>query len=406
MNITDRFLSYVKFDTQSDESSMTVPSTNGQLVFATHLKDELDEMGVETFMDENGYLFGYIKSNVDFEVPKIGFLAHLDTAPDFSGKNVNPQILDYKGGDITLLDGSIMSPEEFPGLNDVVGETIITTDGTTLLGADDKSGIAIIMDAIEKILNDGNIKHGDIRIAFTPDEEIGRGPHHFDVKKFDCDFAFTVDGGRVGELQYENFNAASATVKIFGKNVHPGSAKDILINAVEIAAEFDRILPNEMRPQYTENYDGFFMLDSIEGNITEATMDYIIRDHDLEKFEEKKNIIKRTAKYLEDRYKTKIEVKLEDTYYNMKEKLLPHMDIIMLAKRSMESIGIEPIIEPIRGGSDGSQLSFMGLPCPNFFAGGYNFHGKYEFIPISSMEKGSDLVVKIIENLAEENKWI
>ena len=404
MDITERFLNYVKFDTQSDAKSETVPSTEGQMVFAKYLEKELNDMGVRTDLDDKGYLFGYIPSNVDFDLPKVGFLAHLDTAPDFSGKNVNPQIIDYKGRDIKLLDGSIMSPEEFPGLNDVVGEEIIVTDGTTLLGADDKSGIAIIMDAIEKIVNDNTIKHGEIRVGFTPDEEIGRGPHHFDVERFDCDFAFTVDGGKIGELQYENFNACSCFIEIEGKSVHPGSAKNIMINALDIATELNESLPVQMRPQFTENYEGFFMLSSMNGGVSHASMEYIIRDHDMDKFNEKKNIMKLLVNFLEEKHQTKINLAFEDSYFNMKEKLLPHMDKIMLAKKSMEEVGIEPIIEPIRGGSDGSQLSYMGLPCPNFFAGGYNFHGKYEFIPISSMVKGSELVVRIIENLVEENK--
>lgn len=404
MDITERFLNYVKFDTQSDAKSETVPSTEGQMVFAKYLEKELNDMGVRTDLDDKGYLFGYIPSNVDFDLPKIGFLAHLDTAPDFSGKNVNPQIIDYKGRDIKLLDGSIMSPEEFPGLNDVVGEEIIVTDGTTLLGADDKSGIAIIMDAIEKIVNDNSIEHGEIRVGFTPDEEIGRGPHHFDVERFDCDFAFTVDGGKIGELQYENFNACSCFIEIEGKSVHPGSAKNIMINALDIATELNESLPVQMRPQFTENYEGFFMLSSMNGGVSHASMEYIIRDHDMDKFNDKKNIMKLLVSFLEEKHQTKINLEFEDSYFNMKEKLLTHMDKIMLAKKSMEEVGIEPIIEPIRGGSDGSQLSYMGLPCPNFFAGGYNFHGKYEFIPISSMVKGSELVVKIIENLVEENK--
>lgn len=404
MDITERFLNYVKFDTQSDAKSKTVPSTEGQMVFAKYLEKELNDIGVRTDLDDKGYLFGYIPSNVNFDLPKVGFLAHLDTAPDFSGKNVNPQIIEYKGGDIKLLDGSIMSPEEFPGLNDVVGEEIIVTDGTTLLGADDKSGIAIIMDAIEKIVNDNTIKHGEIRVGFTPDEEIGRGPHHFDVERFDCDFAFTVDGGKIGELQYENFNACSCFIEIEGKSVHPGSAKNIMINALDIATELNESLPVQMRPQFTENYEGFFMLSSMNGGVSHASMEYIIRDHDMDKFNEKKNIMKLLVSFLEEKHQTKINLEFEDSYFNMKEKLLPHMDKIMLAKKSMEEVGIEPIIEPIRGGSDGSQLSYMGLPCPNFFAGGYNFHGKYEFIPISSMVKGSKLVVRIIENLVEENK--
>lgn len=404
MDITERFLNYVKFNTQSDAKSETVPSTEGQMVFAKYLEKELNDMGVKTDLDDKGYLFGYIPSNVDFDLPKVGFLAHLDTAPDFSGKNVNPQIIEYKGGDIKLLDGSIMSPEEFPGLNDVVGEKIILTDGTTLLGADDKSGIAIIMDAIEKIVNDNSIKHGEIRVGFTPDEEIGRGPHHFDVERFDCDFAFTVDGGKIGELQYENFNACSCFIEIEGKSVHPGSAKNIMINALDIVTELNESLPVQMRPQFTENYEGFFMLSSMTGGVSHASMEYIIRDHDMDKFNDKKNIMKLLVNFLEEKHQTKISLEFEDSYFNMKEKLLPHMDKIMLANKSMEEVGIEPIIEPIRGGSDGSQLSYMGLPCPNFFAGGYNFHGKYEFIPISSMVKGSELVVKIIENLVEENK--
>ncbi len=399
-NIIKRFLKYVSFETTSNEDSTTVPSTPGQLKLAQYLVEELKALGLEKVsLSDKGYVYAQLDSNTEKDLPKIGFVAHMDTSPDAPGKNVNPQIINYKGGDIKLKNGSVISPKEFKFLNDLVGEELITTDGTTLLGADDKAGVAIIVSTIEELINNPDIKHGDIKIAFTPDEEIGRGPNHFDVKYFDADFAYTVDGGPLGELEYENFNGAAAKITIHGKNVHPGTAKDIMVNSQLIAMELNSMLPSHMRPEHTDGYEGFYLLMEIKGTVDHCQMTYIIRDHDKEKFEEKKNLLIKIVKFLNHKYNNVLELDLSDTYYNMKEKIEPHMYIIDLAKKSMEDLGIEAKISPTRGGTDGATLSYMGLPCPNLFTGGYNFHGIYELIPSSSMFKCKDLLLKIIENL-------
>lgn len=399
MKIVERFVEYVKIDTQSDPKSTTVPSTAKQKNLGNLLVKQLKEMGIDNaHIDENGYVYAHLKSNVDKEVKKVGFIAHMDTATEITGANVNPQFVEYKGGDIKLNEKYTMTVEEFPCLNDVVGETLIMTDGNTLLGADDKSGIAIIMDSIQTII-EKNLPHGDISIGFTPDEEIGRGANHFDVEKFGAEFAYTIDGGEVGELEYESFNAASASVEIKGKSVHPGSAKDIMVNSLMVAHELISMLPNHQRPEHTEGYDGFYHLLEMNGITEKTNMEFIIRDFDREKFEFKKNYMKNAVNLLNERYDNAITLKIEDSYYNMREKLEDRKDIIHLAYNSMIDVDITPKIKAIRGGTDGSRLSFMGLPCPNIFAGGYNFHGRFEFVPVSSLEKGSALLVKIVENL-------
>ncbi|MEW8973081.1 MAG: peptidase T [Tissierellaceae bacterium] len=400
--IIERFKRYIAIDTKSDEESNTCPSTKGQLELGSLLVKELKELGLEDAkQDENGYIYATLKSNTDKEVPTIGFISHLDTSPDIDGKCINPNIFVYKGGDIRLNDKYTMTVKEFPFLKDLVGEELITTDGTTLLGADDKSGIAAIIDAVEYLIEHPEIKHGDIKIGFTPDEEIGRGADLFDVRGFDADFAYTVDGGPLGELEYENFNAASVRLEIQGKNVHPGTAKNVMINSLRIALEIENMLPVEQKPEYTEGYEGFYLLDDITGSVDHTVVNYIIRDHSMEKFEEKKSYFKSIVDFLNKRYGDIITIEIKDSYYNMREKIEPHMDIIELAKRSMEDLGIEPIIQPIRGGTDGARLSYMGLPCPNIFTGGYNFHGRFECIPTRSMKLVSQLIVKIIENNAK-----
>ncbi|MGO1581368.1 MAG: peptidase T [Peptoniphilaceae bacterium] len=403
INIVERFLEYVKFETTSDENSNTMPSTKSQFELAKFLVKELEDLGLDTVtMDENAYVYASLKSNSNKNLPKIGFIAHMDSSPDMTAKNVKPQIIKYMGGDIKLNEKFSIKESEFPFLKNLIGEELITTDGNTLLGADDKAGIAIIVSAIEHLLKNPEIEHGDIKIAFTPDEEIGRGADLFDVTLFNADFAYTVDGGPLGELEYENFNAASAKITIQGKNVHPGSAKNIMVNSQLIAMELNSMLPVNMRPEYTTDYEGFFLLTNIEGDVENTKLNYIIRDHNMEKFKEKKIILKSAVEFLNKKYKDIISIELTDSYYNMKEKIEDHMYIVDLAKKSMEELNIVPIIKPIRGGTDGARLSFMGLPCPNIFTGGYNFHGRYEFIPISSMKKGKELVLKIIENLEEQ----
>ncbi len=398
--IIDRFLKYTSFETTSDENSTSIPSTKGQLVLGNYLVNELKELGLEdATIDEYGYVYASLKSNSDKNFPKIGFIAHMDTSPDISGKDVKAKIIKYTGGDIQLNEEYTTSEAEFTFLKDLIGEELIVTDGTTLLGADDKAGIAIIVSAVEHLLTNPQIEHGDIKIAFTPDEEIGRGANKFNVPYFDADFAYTFDGGPVGELEYENFNGASATITIKGKNVHPGSAKDIMINSMLIAMELHSMLPVNMRPEYTEGYEGFFLLNSIDGNVEKTEMHYIIRDHSMDKFSEKKALILAIVEFLNKKYgENTVEMHLKDSYYNMREKIEPHMYIIDLAKKSMEDLNIIPKIAPIRGGTDGATLSYMGLPCPNIFTGGYNFHGRNELIPTSSLLKGRDLMLKIIEN--------
>lgn len=400
MNIIDRFLKYVSFDTKADGNSSTCPSTPGQLVLGKYLEEELKSIGLsDVSQDKNGYVYATLKSNTDKKVPTVGFVAHMDTSPATSGKDIKPQIVDYKGGDIKLNDEYSILEKEFPFIKNLVGEKLITTDGTTLLGADDKAGIAIIVSAMEHLVNHPEIKHGDIKIGFTPDEEIGRGADLFDVEKFAADFAYTVDGGPIGELEFENFNAASGNIEIEGKVVHPGSAKDVMVNALIIAMELNSLLPSNERPEHTEHYEGFYMLDSLEGDVSKANMSYIIRDHSMEKFENKKELLQNAVDFLNKKYNNAIKLTIEDSYYNMREKIEPHMEIVDIAEQSMIELDIKPIIKPIRGGTDGARLSFMGLPCPNLFAGGYNFHGRYEFVPVSSLEKGIELVVKIVENL-------
>ena len=399
-NIVERFLKYVSFETTSDELSETFPSTKSQLVLGEYLVEELKSIGLsDVYQDEFGYVYATLKSNSDKDIPTIGFVSHMDTAPATTAKDVKPQIVEYKGGDIKLNENYSITEKEFPFIKDLVGETLITTDGTTLLGADDKAGITIIVSAMEYLIKNDHIKHGTVKVAFTPDEEIGKGAHNFNVKDFNADFAYTIDGGPIGELEFENFNAASASIEIEGKIVHPGSAKDIMVNSMLIAMELNSMLPVNERPEYTENYEGFFMIESINGDVAKTNMSYIIRDHSREKFENKKELLENIVGFLNKKYGNIIKLNIEDSYYNMREKVEPHMEIVELAEKAMIDLEIEPIIKPIRGGTDGATLSYMGLPCPNIFTGGYNFHGIYEFIPVSSMEKGRDLVVKIVENL-------
>ena len=408
MDIVERFLNYTKFDTQSAEDSDSVPSTKKQLVFAEYLRKELEDEGLsDVEMDEKGYIYATLKANTKEQVPTIGFISHYDTSPDCSGANVKAQIVrNYDGGNIVLSDGIISTPQKFPELLSHVGEDLIVTDGTTLLGADDKAGIAEIVQAMVYLQEHKEIKHGKIRVAFNPDEEIGMGAHHFDVERFDCEWAYTMDGGAVGELEFENFNAASAKITIKGISVHPGYAKNKMLNASILATEFIAMLPQDERPETTEGYQGFYHLLSIQSNVEEARMSYIIRDHNRERFEDRKRIFMRCAEQLNERYgegTAKAEVK--DQYYNMKEKIDPEaMHVIDVVLHAMQAVGVAPKVKPIRGGTDGAQLSFRGLPCPNIFAGGVNFHGPYEFVSIQSMEKAMQVIVKICELTAEYNK--
>lgn len=396
--LVERFKSYIAIDTMSNPKSQTVPSSPNQMILAKQLYEELKELGLKARMDDKGYVYGELPANSDKPFYSIGFVAHMDTSPALDGACTNPQIVEYKGGDIKLNEEFSIKVSEFPYLETLVGKTIITTDGTTLLGADNKAGIAEILDAVEYLVNNPEIQHGKVLIGFTPDEEIGRGADYFDVENFGADFAYTVDGGPVGELEYENFNAASAVVKIQGKSVHPGTAKNTMINSISVAMELDSLLPKEQRPEYTEGYEGFFMLNELEGTIDFTSMDYIIRDHDMEKFEFKKELMEKAVNYLNQKYSGIIDLEIKDSYYNMKEKILPRMEIIELAEESMKRLGITPLIKPIRGGTDGSRLSYMGLPCPNIFTGGANFHGRFEMIPIEDMELASRLIVEIITN--------
>lgn len=403
--ILDRFLRYVSIDTQSDENSESQPSTAKQLDLLKLLCKELNEMGVEATLDEYGYVMGSIPSNIDKKVPAIGFISHVDTSPDASGKDVKPQIIkDYDGTDIELkgVPGLALKPSEFPELLNHKGETIITTDGTTLLGADDKAGVAEIMNAVQYIVEHPDFKHGDIKIGFTPDEEIGRGVVKFDVKRFGAEYAYTMDGGEVGELEFENFNAASAKIHIQGRNVHPGYAKDKMKNAILIGMEMNALLPVGQRPELTENYDGFFHITSFNGSVEEACFSYIIRDHDRAKFEEKKELIVKCAEFINLKYgEGTVTIDVKDQYYNMREQVEPYYFVVEKAVKAMEMAGIKPKIQPIRGGTDGANLSFKGLPCPNIFAGGLNFHGKMEFAPLESIEKASEVVLNIIKLYAE-----
>lgn len=400
MNITERFLNYTKFDTQSNEDSTSVPSTEKQLVFANYLKEELVREGLtDVEMDDKGYVYATLKGNTKKTVPTIGFISHYDTSPDCSGKDVKARIVEnYQGGDIELSPGIVSSPTKFPELNSHIGEDLIVTDGHTLLGADDKAGIAEIMQAMCYLRDHDEIKHGDIRVGFNPDEEIGMGAHHFDVEKFGCQWAYTMDGGDLGELEFENFNAAGAKVVIKGVSVHTGYAKGKMINANRLACEFNSLIPETDIPETTEGYQGFYHLISMETRTEEAKMSYIIRDHDREKFEDRKQFFLDIANKMNAKYgEGTVSVKLNDQYYNMKEKIDDNMHVIDIVLRAMQETGVRPKVEPIRGGTDGAQLSFKGLPCPNIFAGGVNFHGPYEFVSIQVMQKAVDVIVKICE---------
>lgn len=399
--ILQRFLRYVAIDTQSDDRSQTFPSTATQKELLSLLADELRAMGVpEVSMDEHGYVMARIPANTATAAPPIGFIAHVDTSPDMPGGNVRPKIVpQYDGGDIVLNEEKniVLSPADFPELLEYAGQTIIATDGTTLLGADDKAGIAEIMCAAEYLTAHPELKHGDVCIGFTPDEEIGRGVDHFDVQKFGATYAYTVDGGKIGELEYENFNAASAVIRIQGKNIHPGYATNKMVNALQVAAELNALMPFDQRPECTEGYQGFYHLVHIAGDVEKASMQYIIRDHDLKTFEDRKAFIEASAHILNDKYGAgAVSLELKDQYYNMRKQIEPHFHIVEVAMRAMEQAGVKPLIQPIRGGTDGSRLSYMNLPCPNIFAGGHNFHGKYEFVPLQSMEKAVEVMLNII----------
>ncbi len=404
-SLTDKFLKYVKFHTTSNPSNNNCPSSEGQRIFANYLVEELKAMGLEdASVDENCYVMATLKGNID-GIDTIGFISHLDTAPDISGENVNPKIIrNYNGKDIILNEklNIVTYVKDYPELKNLKGQDIIVTDGTTLLGADDKAGIAAIMTAIEYLVNNNDIKHGDIKIGFTPDEEIGRGADLFNVEKFGAKYAYTIDGGYLGELEFENFNAASAKIKIQGRNVHPGSAKNKMINAIHIASEISELFPKDERPETTENYEGFYHLNEISGNVEEVIMEYIIRDHDKEKFEYRKLYMKEEIDKINRKYENRVELELKDQYYNMKEKIEPVRFIVDIVKQAMEELNITPNIVPIRGGTDGARLSYEGLPCPNIFTGGLNFHSKNECVSIDAMEMCSKLIVKIVESYAKK----
>lgn len=404
MTVVDRFLKYVTFATQSDEESGITPSTSGQRVFAEALVKELEALGLEEIsLDDNSYLMATLPSNMeDQEVPTIGFISHLDTSPDMSGEGVKPRIVSYAGGDIVLNEAEniVLSPRMFPEMEQYIGQDLIVTDGTTLLGADDKAGVAAIISAVAYLKEHPEIKHGKIRIGFTPDEEIGAGADHFDVEKFGCEFAYTVDGGEIGELEYENFNAAAAKVVFSGRNVHPGTAKDKMVNASLLAVEFASMLPADQRPETTEGYEGFFHLTTMVGSVEQAVLQYIVRDHSRELFEQKKQLLEQITAQLNKKYPGMVSLEMHDQYYNMREIVEPKKYIVDLASEAMEVVGVKPQIKPIRGGTDGARLSFMGLPCPNLFTGGHNFHGRYEYIPIPSLQKSMETVVKIAELVA------
>ena len=406
MDITERFLNYTKFDTQSKEDSDQVPSTEKQLVFANYLKKELENEGFnDVEMDDKGYIYATLKANVKGDIPTIGFISHYDTSPDCSGADIKARIVNnYDGSDILLSEGIISSPKKFPELLKHIGEDLIVTDGHTLLGADDKAGIAEIIQAMCWLRDHPEVKHGKIRIAFNPDEEIGMGAHHFDVEKFGCDWAYTMDGGDVGELEFENFNAASAKILIKGVSVHPGYAKNKMINANILATEFAQLLPVEERPETTEGYQGFYHLLGIESNVEQAKLSYIIRDHDQDRFEERKRLVQRCAEQMNETYgEGTVIAEIKDQYYNMKEKIDPQMHVIDLVLHAMQDCGVAPKVKPIRGGTDGAQLSFKGLPCPNIFAGGVNFHGPYEFVSIQSMKQAMQVIIRICELTAGFN---
>ncbi|WP_288308193.1 peptidase T [uncultured Muribaculum sp.] len=406
MNLVDRFLQYVKYDTQSDELTNLWPSTPGQMIFAQYLETELKQLGLtDISLDDNGYLMATLEANTDKPVPTIGFIAHLDTSPDLSGHHVSPRIItNYSGGDIVLNadNNTILSPREFPELDHYHGQDLIVTDGTTLLGADDKAGIAEIISAVDYLIQHPEIKHGKIRIAFNPDEEIGQGAHKFDVEKFGCDWAYTMDGGEIGELEFENFNAAVAKITFTGRNVHPGYAKHKMINSMRVANQFMGMLPRWETPEHTEAYEGFYHLVGIHGEVEKTVVTYIIRDHDRDRFERRKKELEHLVRKFNNEFPNSTEIEIKDQYYNMREKIEPVMHIIDVAEQAMRNVGVTPHVVPIRGGTDGAQLSFKGLPCPNIFAGGLNFHGRYEFIPIQSMEKAQQVIVEIIKLVAKQ----
>lgn len=403
--ILDRFLRYVAVETTSNDESDSQPSSACQLDLLRMLADELNAMGVKATLDEWGYVMATIPSNIDKEVPAVGFIAHVDTAPDASGKDIKPRIVEnYDGEDVVLNQelGIKIPVSDFPEIKQYKGQTLVVTDGTTLLGADDKAGVAEIMNAVQYIVEHPEFKHGEIKIGFTPDEEIGRGVDKFDVEKFGAKYAYTMDGGQIGELEYENFNAASAKIHIQGRNVHPGYAKDKMINAIIIAMELNGMLPVQQRPEYTSGYEGFFHIVGISGAVEQASVSYIIRDHSMEKFQQKKALMQEVVAFINAKYGAgTATLDLKDQYYNMREQVEPHYHIIEKAMKAMEMAGIKPVVQPIRGGTDGARLSFMGLPCPNIFAGGHNFHGKLEYLPLQSMEKASEVVLNIISLYAE-----
>lgn len=402
MTLTERFLKYVTFATTSDDTTGLTPSTPGQMIFANYLVEELKSIGLkDAEVDKNGYVMATLPANSDKELPTLGFIAHLDTAPDMTGKHVQPRIVEkYNGNDILLNaeDAIVLSTEQFPELKLYVGQDLIVTNGRTLLGADDKAGIAEIMTAMDYLVKHPEIKHGKVRVAFTPDEEIGQGPHHFDVEKFGADWAYTMDGGEIGELEYENFNAASAKITFKGRNVHPGYAKHKMLNSMRVAHQFATMLPRHETPEHTENYEGFYHLVGMQGDVESSTLTYIIRDHDRARFESRKAEIQHLVNKINAEFGAgTASVELKDQYYNMREKIEPVMHIIDLAFAAMEAAGVKPQVKPIRGGTDGAQLSFKGLPCPNIFAGGHNFHGRYEFVPIQSMEKATEVILNIVK---------
>lgn len=405
MKVVDRFLQYVKFDTQSDELTNMTPSTPGQMIFAQHLENELRELGLSDIsLDDNGYLMATLPGNTKRkDVPTVGFIAHLDTSPDMSGRHVSPRIVEkYQGGDITLNadKGIVLSPSEFPELEHYVGQDLIVTDGNTLLGADDKAGIAEIITAVDYLKKHPEIEHGDIRVAFNPDEEIGKGAHKFDVERFKADWAYTMDGGEIGEIEYENFNAAVAQVTFAGRNVHPGYAKHKMINSIRIANQFAIMLPRWETPEHTEGYEGFYHLISIEGTVEKTVLTYIIRDHDRDRFERRKKEFEHLTRKINKEFPGVASLQITDQYYNMREKIEPVKFIIDIAVQAMKNVDVVPKVVPIRGGTDGAQLSFKGLPCPNIFAGGLNFHGRYEFVPVPSMEKATQVIVEIARLVA------
>ncbi len=404
MTVVDRFLQYVKFDTQSDEETNMTPSTPGQMEFAQHLEKELQNMGLKDIsLDDNGYLMATLPGNCDKQVPTVGFIAHVDTSPDMSGKHVSPRIVQkYDGNDIILNKEKdiILSPSQFPELKNYVGQDLIVTDGNTLLGADDKAGIAEIITAVDYLKRHPEIKHGDIRIAFNPDEEIGKGAHKFDVDRFGADWAYTMDGGEIGELEFENFNAAVAKVTFKGRNVHPGYAKHKMLNSIRVANQFVIMLPRWETPEHTEGYEGFYHLISIQGDVEETVLTYIIRDHDRDRFERRKKELEHLTRKINNEFPGCASIEIKDQYYNMREKIEPVMHIVDVAIQAMKNADVTPKVQPIRGGTDGAQLSFKGLPCPNIFAGGLNFHGRYEFVPILSMEKATRVIVEIARLVA------